>query len=104
VALFANNAVSGRINPLLVLAVGRGDRKDVPLTLPPVQEATSFASMEDLREQCGKLAEQLNQAGLHLTQQVGITLELVGRIAQLVSLHTEQAKQSNTLHRLTSCT
>lgn len=82
---------------LLVEAIAQ----DVPLTLPPSQEATSFASMEDLREQCCKLAEQLNQAGLHLTQQVEITLELVGRIAQLVSLHTEQAKQINTLHRST---
>ena len=73
--------------------------QDVPLTLPPSQEVTSPASMEDLRRQCYELAEQLNRAHLSLTQQIEITLKLVGCIAQLVGLHTEQAKQINTLRR-----
>jgi hypothetical protein len=81
---------------LLVEAIAQ----DVPLTLPPSQEVTSLASMEDLRRQCYELAEQLNRAHLDLDQQMQITLKLVGYIAQLVGLHTEQAEEINTLRRL----
>jgi hypothetical protein len=76
--------------------------QDVPLTLPPSKEVTLPTSMEDLRQQCYKLAEQLNRAELNLTQQLEVVLELVGCIAQLVSLHTEQSKQINALYRSTS--
>jgi hypothetical protein len=83
---------------LLVEAIAQ----DVPLTLPPSQEVTLPTSMEDLRQQCYKLAQRLNRAELNLTQQIEVILELVSCIARLVSLHTEQSKQINTLHRLTS--
>lgn len=82
---------------LLVEAIAQ----DAALTLPPSQEVTPLASMEDLRQQCYKLAERLNRAELNLTQQLEVVLELVGCIARLVSLHTEQSKQINTLHRST---
>ena len=83
---------------LLVEAIAQ----DVPLAVSPNQTTASSASMEDLRQQCCELTEQLNQAHLDLTQQLEVTLKLVGSIAQLVSLHTEQAKQIKTLHRSTS--
>lgn len=83
----------------LYLLLAEAIAQDMPLALPPSQEGTSLASMEDLRRQCYELAEQLNRAHLSLTQQVEITLKLVGCIAQLVGLHTEQAKQINTLRR-----
>lgn len=74
---------------------------DVLLTVPSNQKVGLSPSVEELQQQCYELAEQLNRANLDLTQQVEITLELIGQIAQLVSLQTEQAKQITTLHRAT---
>lgn len=74
---------------------------DVLLTVPSNPKVGLPPSVEELRQKCHELAEQLNRANLGLSQQVEITLGLIGQIAQLVSLQTEQAKQINTLHRAT---
>ncbi|MCU0550088.1 MAG: hypothetical protein MUC48_12130 [Leptolyngbya sp. Prado105] len=73
--------------------------QDVPLALPTSQTEQPPTSMQDLMQQCYELAEQLNREHLGLDQQLQITLKLVGCIAQLVGLHTEQAKHISTLRR-----